>query len=172
MRLHRQNDAVNTLRSVPKLEPEFTGMDLDLLAAQLSSRRTEMSCHRTRMSADRTLMSIIRTALSLIGFGFTIFQFFRYLRQSAGATQLPVAAARNFGVALVVLGICMLVMGILNHIEFMRRLRELRQELVDAKIILAAAKFPVSATLIVAALLLTIGVGALVNMIVRMSGPR
>lgn len=163
---------MGTLRSTPKLEPEFTGMNLDLLSAQLSSRRTEMSCHRTRMSADRTLMSIIRTALSLIGFGFTIFQFFRYLRQTAGATQLPVTAARNFGVALVVLGICMLVMGILNHIEFMRKMRDLRQELIDAKIILAAAQFPVSTTLVVAALLLAIGVGALVNMIVRLSGPR
>lgn len=163
---------MNTLRSSPKLEPEFTDMNLDVLSAQLSSRRTEMSCHRTRMSADRTLMSIIRTALSLIGFGFTIFQFFRYLRQSAGTTQLSENAARNFGVALVVLGIFMLVLGILNHIEFMRRLRELRQELVDAKIILVAAKFPISTTLMIAALLLAIGVGALVDMILHLSVPR
>lgn len=147
-------------------------MNLDLLSVQLSSRRTEMSCHRTRMSADRTLMSIIRTALSLIGFGFTIFQFFRYLRQSAGATQLPVTAARNFGVALVVLGICMLVLGILNHVEFMLKLRELRQELVDAQIVLPAAKFPISTTLVVAAFLLAIGVGALVDMILHLNIPR
>jgi putative membrane protein len=48
------------------------------------------------MSADRTLMSVVRTSLSLIGFGFTIFQFFRYLRQSVEAAQkIPVGGARH-----------------------------------------------------------------------------
>jgi Cu/Ag efflux protein CusF len=63
----------------------------------LGSRRTRLSFQRTRMSADRTLMSIVRTAPSLIGFGFTIFHFFRRLRESAGAQVVPVGAARNFG---------------------------------------------------------------------------
>jgi putative membrane protein len=41
----------------------------DLVAVELSSRRTSMSFQRTRMSADRTLMSVIRTSLSLNSFG-------------------------------------------------------------------------------------------------------
>ena len=83
----------------------------------LSSRRTRLSFQRTRMSADRTLMSIIRTALSLIGFGFTIFQFFRYLRESVNS-EVKAHAARNFGTALVALGILLLLMGIITHIRF------------------------------------------------------
>ena len=47
--------------------------ELDLMSAELSSRRSGLSFQRTRMSADRTLMSIMRTSLSLIGFGFTLF---------------------------------------------------------------------------------------------------
>src|SRR6187431_239840 len=72
-------------------------------SVELWSRRTGMSFQRTRMSADRTLMSVIRTALSLIGFGFTIFQFFSKLRDAG--TLAHAAAPRNFGVALVALGI-------------------------------------------------------------------
>src|SRR5262245_51890744 len=81
--------------------------ELDVMSAELSSRRTGLSFQRTRMSADRTLMSIMRTSLSLIGFGFTLFQFFRYLRQSVG-THVPVQAARNFGMALVIFGVLLL----------------------------------------------------------------
>ena len=66
--------------------PGLEGKNLDLVSAQMSSRRTGLSFQRTRMSADRTLMSVIRTSLSLISFGFTIFQFFRYLRSSVEAT--------------------------------------------------------------------------------------
>jgi hypothetical protein len=57
---------------------ERSGQYLEAESFELSSRRTGLSFQRTRMSADRTLMSVIRTSLALIGFGFTIFQFFRY----------------------------------------------------------------------------------------------
>jgi putative membrane protein len=90
--------------------------DIEAGSFELSSRRTGLSFQRTRMSADRTLMSVIRTSLALIGFGFTIYQFFRYLRETAGATQMvPINAARNFGFALLLLGVGMLVMGIVYH---------------------------------------------------------
>ncbi len=69
-----------------------------------------MSFQRTRMSADRTLMSVIRTSLSLISFGFTIFQVFRKLQQANVLAHS--VAARNFGIALVLLGIAMQVVGI------------------------------------------------------------
>ncbi len=95
---------------------------------ELSSRRTGMSFQRTRMSADRTLMSVIRTALSLIGFGFTIAQVFQKLRDQDIVTKA--AAPRNFGLALVGLGIVMLVLGIAYHVQFMLGLRHLRK--VDA----------------------------------------
>src|SRR5271166_4798213 len=94
---------------------------------ELASRRTGMSFQRTRMSADRTLMSVIRTALSLIGFGFTIFQFFQRLREQDVISKAE--APRNFGLALVFLGVVMLVFGIVYHVQFMLGLRRLRQSM-------------------------------------------
>src|SRR3954447_20967880 len=84
---------------------------------ELSMRQTGLSFQRTRMSADRTLMSVIRTALSLISFGFTIFQFFRHLEQ-AKLLDSTRPSARNFGFALVLLGVGMLVSGITYHLLF------------------------------------------------------
>src|SRR5512147_1428420 len=100
----------------------------DRISVELSSRRTGMSFQRTRMSADRTLMSVIRTSLSLIGFGFTIFQFFTKLREVG--TLAHAAAPRNFGVALVALGILMLIGGIIYHLQFMLHLRHQRETMI------------------------------------------
>ena len=123
------------------------------------------------MSADRTLMAIIRTSLSLIGFGFTIYQFFRYLRETAGAPQLLQGEApRNFGMALVMLGVVMLSLGIWKHIAFMLELRAERKTFADRGLIPGDDKFPISITLITATLLLTIGLIAIVGMAMR-AGP-
>ena len=133
------------------------------ISTELSSRRTGMSFQRTRMSADRTLMSVIRTSLSLIGFGFTIYQIF----QKAHDAQIlkSSAAPRNFGEALVWLGIGMLVVGIGYHIAFMVGLRKERERLKADGLIHAESQFPVSLTLMVAILLLAIGVLAIVSMV-------
>ena len=150
------------LSSLKKLDP-------DLASILLSSRRTGLSFQRTRMSADRTLMSIVRTSLALISFGFTIFQFlFRYLQQEAArAGGEPSKGARNLGLALVVLGLGMLVLGIWDHARFMLQLRRDRSELVDHKIIASKERFPVSTTLVTALALLLIGAVALGSMLQR-----
>ena len=138
------------------------------ISTELSSRRTGMSFQRTRMSADRTLMSIMRTSLSLIGFGFTIFQFFQKLHE---AGTLPHAAAsRNFGIALVLLGILMLIGGIIYHGQFMFGLREMRKAMAEDGLIHAESRFPPSLTLITACLLLAVGVVAITSMVFRI-GP-
>ncbi|HKQ24909.1 MAG TPA: DUF202 domain-containing protein [Burkholderiales bacterium] len=137
--------------------------DLSTERTEMSMRRTGMSFQRTRMSADRTLMSVIRTALSLIGFGFTIFQFFAKMQEAnvlAGAH-----APRNFGIALVALGIGMLVLGIVYHLQFMRALRKTRVEMAAEGLIHGESPFPPSLTLITALILLAIGVVAIVNML-------
>lgn len=131
-------------------------------STELSSRRTGMSFQRTRMSADRTLMSVIRTSLSLIGFGFTIFQFFQKLHASEVLENS--AAARNFGRALVWLGIAMLISGIAYHTRFMLGLRKEREQMKAARLLHAESDFPVSMTLIVALLLLAIGIMAIFSM--------
>jgi putative membrane protein len=141
------------------------------MSARLASRRTALAFQRTRMSADRTLMAVIRTSLSLIGFGFTIYQFFRYLRETAGATQLLRSEApRNFGLALVILGVVMLSLGIWRHVAFMLELRAERKTLAGRELIRGDDRFPISITLITATLLWVIGLIAIVGMAMR-AGP-
>ncbi len=132
------------------------------ISVELSSRRTGMSFQRTRMSADRTLMSVIRTSLSLIGFGFTIFQVFQKLRESG--VLKSASSPRNFGEALVCIGIGMLVVGIGYHITFMVGLRRERDLLRRTGLIHADSQYPLSLTLMVAVLLLAVGICAIVAM--------
>ncbi|MGE3709655.1 MAG: YidH family protein [Hyphomicrobiaceae bacterium] len=148
--------------------PVIRSSAFDDPSTELSSRRTGMSFQRTRMSADRTLMSVIRTSLSLIGFGFTIFQFFEKLKQAG--TLAHAAAPRNFGVALVLLGILMLVGGIIYHVRFMLHLRHQRDAMVAESLVHGQSKFPISLTLITASMLLAIGIVAVVSMIFQV-GP-
>jgi inner membrane protein YidH len=140
-----------------------TESDSGRISVELSSRRTGMSFQRTRMSADRTLMSVIRTSLALIGFGFTIFQVFQKAHE-AGILKSS-HAARNFGVALVLLGIAMLVVGIGYHVVFMYGLRKERERLKADGLVHAESHFPVSLTLMVALLLLAIGFLAIASMV-------
>jgi putative membrane protein len=132
------------------------------VSTELAARRTGMSFQRTRMSADRTLMSVIRTSLSLIGFGFTIAQVFQKLREQDVITKA--AAPRNFGLALVGLGIVLLVLGIVYHVQFMVGLRHLRESMRAEGLIHGESSFPVSLTLITALILLAIGLAAIVSM--------
>jgi putative membrane protein len=140
----------------------------DLISVELSSRRTGMSFQRTRMSADRTLMSIIRTSLSLISFGFTIFQVFQKLRDQAVLSSA--APARNFGVALVALGILMLALGIAFHGQFMLGLRAQRKAMNADGLVHAESHFPPSLTLLTAIILLLIGIAAVISMLFKI-GP-
>jgi putative membrane protein len=153
-------------------DPSTTGIsrasDSDQISVELSSRRTGMSFQRTRMSADRTLMSVIRTSLSLISFGFTIFQVFEKLRDQQVITHA--GAARNFGMALVSLGILMLVVGIIYHVQFMVGLRNERKALREAGLVHAESLFPPSFTLITAIILLLIGIFAIMSMVFQV-GP-
>jgi putative membrane protein len=140
----------------------------DQISVELSSRRTGMSFQRTRMSADRTLMSVIRTSLSLISFGFTIYQVFEKLREHNVIAHA--GAPRSFGVTLVALGILMLLGGIGYHMQFMLHLREERKAMAADGLVHAQSSFPVSLTLITAAILLFIGIAAIVSMMFQV-GP-
>ena len=132
-------------------------------STELSSRRTGMSFQRTRLSADRTLMSVMRTSLSLISFGFTIYKAFQKA-QEANLLQGS-RAARNFGTSLVALGIGMLVLGIVYHVQFMLGLRKTRSDMRREGLIHGESVFPASLTLITAVLLLAIGVVAILSIL-------
>ncbi len=129
---------------------------------ELSARRTGMSFQRTRLAEDRTLMAVIRTSLSLIGFGFTIHQFFQRLHERDVITTA--AAPRHFAVTLVALGVAMLILGIIYHVQFMLGLRHLRESMREEGLIRGETVFPVSLTLITAFLLLVVGVAAFFSM--------
>jgi putative membrane protein len=162
---------MNVMARKGETNPEISDRPVASTPALLFSRRTALAFQRTRMSADRTLMAVIRTSLSLIGFGFTIYQFFRYLRETAGALQLVRSEApRNFGMALVILGVVMLSLGIWRHVAFMLELRAQRKTFADGGGIPGEDKFPVSITLITATLLLALGMIAIVGMAMR-AGP-
>lgn len=137
--------------------------DLSTNRTEMSMRRTGMSFQRTRLSADRTLMSVIRTALSLIGFGFTIFQVFTKARES-GVLKISTAAPSNFGVALVALGVLLLIVGIVYHVNLMRGLRAERNRMVHEGLVHGESAYPISYTLLTAVVLLMIGLFAIVSM--------
>jgi len=137
--------------------------DLSQERTGMSSQRTGMSFERTRLSVERTTMSVIRTALSLIGFGFTIFQFFGHLKES----QLISAsshAPRNFGTALVALGLVLLSLGIAYHVRTMRDLRHDRQDMQRAGL-LGDSPRQVSMALVAAISLWMLGLLAIVHMV-------
>lgn len=125
----------------------------------LSSHRTALSFERTRMSADRTLMSIVRTALSLIGFGFTIHTAFRKLAE-AGAVPLNAQSPRNFGLALIFIGIVLLIMGIAAHLKFQRQLSGRHDELFAQRLVRHATQYRATPTFAAAAALLMVGLAA------------
>jgi putative membrane protein len=146
----------STAPATAKSEPGRNSMEL-------SSRQTGMAFQRTRLSADRTLMAVIRTALSLIGFGFTIFQFFERLRDAG--TLAHAKAPRNFGMALVFLGVVMLILGIIHHVQFMVGLRHTRHEMTESGLIHGQSRYPISYTLVTAVILLVIGLLAIASMV-------
>jgi putative membrane protein len=70
----------------------------------------------------------------------------------------------NFGFTLVALGVAMLVLGIVYHVQFMMELRRTRTEMAADGLIHGQSRFPTSLTLITALILLAVGVGTIVSM--------
>ena len=78
---------------------------------------------RTAMSSEQSLMSWIRTSVSMYTFGFSITQFFFYIADKQGATQLA-AGPRILGLALVTTGILALLLGTIEHVLRIRTMRK------------------------------------------------
>lgn len=127
-----------------------------------------MSIQRTQLSAERTMMSVVRTSLSLIGFGFTIYQFFRQLQQEhfRGRENAP----RNFGLALILLGLAILLVGMVSHRHFILGLRRAREEMISEGLIREGPPLPISYTMVIAVLLFSIGVLAIASVVLHV-GP-
>jgi len=141
-------------------------------ADKMASMRTSLAFQRTRMAADRTLMAVIRTALSMIGFGFTIYNFFQAYtgRALPNGFSIPEQAPARFGLSLVVLGVLLLILGIVNHYQYMRQLRSQRADFIVLGFMPGTSIFPPSLALITAFLLVLVGMLAVLSMIFR-NGP-
>ena len=78
---------------------------------------------RTALSSEQTLMSWVRTSLSLFTFGFSITQFFYYLEQQQEDSHFS-AGPRRLGISLIVVGILVLVLAMVEHVQRLRKMRE------------------------------------------------
>jgi putative membrane protein len=111
--------------------------------------RTDLARVRTRLAAERTLDAWVRTALSMISFGFTIAKFLEDFEK--GRNVLTPHAPRNFGLALVILGILSLAAAVYQHVALLKALGE------------HPFRRPVSLATIVAMLVVLLGVLALLS---------
>lgn len=91
---------------------------------------TRLSIENTRLAIERTLMAWVRTGTSMITFGFTIYKFFQMELAVTGITpqaaliKTTLIGPREFGFALIGLGLLTLLIG---TYEQRRDLRALRQ---------------------------------------------
>jgi putative membrane protein len=137
-------------------------------ADQLASMRTELSYHRNRLAADRTMMAIMRTSLSLIGFGFTIYTFFtNFITGASSRGILPPQAPTRFGLALILIGVALLVLGIIGDYRYMQRIKAQRALLVARGMLPVEPEFPRSLSLLMAIAVLLFGVVVFFSIILR-----
>ena len=118
---------------------------------------TKLAVERTRLAHERTLMAWVRTATSLISFGFTIYKFFQYLRESQGAPTSGAIGPRGFGGLMIGIGIASLILATVSHQRSMRALRADYGGLI-----------PYSLSTILAGLIGILGVFLLVAVLLRM----
>jgi putative membrane protein len=130
--------------------PASPGQDL--------STSTKLAIERTRLAHERTLMAWVRTATSLISFGFTIYKFFEYLRESPqGGPTSSAIGPREFAMVMIGIGITAMILATIAH---HRSMRALRAEY--------GAVIPYSLATVVAGLIGILGVMLLVAVLLRM----
>ena len=93
------------------------------LSAAEPDLSTKLAIERTRLAHERTLMAWVRTATSLISFGFTIYKFFEYLRESQSAPTSGALGPREFAVLMIGIGITAMILATIGHRRSMRALR-------------------------------------------------
>ena len=122
--------------------------------ASTLSLGNRLALERTRIAYERTLMAWVRTAASMITFGFSVYKFFGFELEKSDIGA-PAIGPREFGLALILIGLITLVMGRLEHRRDLRQLRNYYPEM------------PMSGTRIVQALVAALGAMALIAVILR-----
>jgi putative membrane protein len=89
---------------------------------------TRLALERTRGAYERTLMAWVRTGTSLITFGFAVYKFFQFeMEGKVGSTaliQTALIGTREFGLALISIGLMALLLGAFEHRRDLRALRK------------------------------------------------
>jgi putative membrane protein len=118
-----------------------------------------LSIERTVVALDRTLLAWIRTSISPITFGFSIQQFFLLAKNEAPDTRL--VGPKEFGLAMVILGVLAVSIAALQHRVAIRALKT-RYSVSDSDLLL-----PRSQASLFAALIAALGALGLFSMLFR-----
>ena len=116
---------------------------------------TMLAFERTRLAHERTLIAWLRTAISMISFGFTIYKFFQYLRQTQKVEPIGLVGPRGFALLMISIGVVVLIVATIQH---RRDMKELRKEYGHVRYSLAT---------MLAALIGTLGVLGLLAVLFR-----
>ena len=119
-----------------------------------------LAYERTRGAYERTMMAWIRTGTSLITFGFVVYKFFHLeiagtVSKKGPLIETSLIGPREFGLILIGIGLLSILLGTYEH---RRDLNALRKDFPG---------MPASGTRLIAVLMATFGVLALVAVIYR-----
>jgi len=116
-----------------------------------------LAVDRTRLAHERTLMAWIRTAVSLISFGFAIFKFFQYLRESRPEDPPHSAIGPHlFAILMILIGLTALTLAWIQNRQELAALRE------------QAGPTPYSLASVIAAMVTGLGIVALIAVLFRL----
>jgi putative membrane protein len=91
------------------------------------STSTGLTVERTVLTAERPFMAWIRTGLAMLSFGFTIYKFLLYVRESLSATTLRAQGPRRFGLSLIFLGTLCTTFGLIEYHGLVRNIDAIRR---------------------------------------------
>jgi putative membrane protein len=85
---------------------------------------TQLALERTYLAHERTMMAWVRTATSMISFGFTIYKFFQYMRESEGLRPIHrLFGSREYAIVMIGSGLISLLLATLQHRRNLKRLK-------------------------------------------------
>ena len=123
-------------------------------SASTLSLGNRLALERTRIAYERTLMAWVRTGSSMITFGFSVYKFFGFELEKY-AIERSAIGPREFGIALISIGMFTLLVGRLEHRRDLRQLESFYPEM------------PASGTRMVEAVVAVLGALALIAVILR-----
>ena len=139
--------------------PAPTSNELAQQRTTFADDRTSLALDRTRLAHERTLMAWVRTAVSLISFGFTIYKFFQGLQAAERVeTARHLMGPRGFALIMIGLGVGSLLLARIQHAGEMRALAAAYPQY---------GPMPRSTSMVVATVVVTLGILALILVILR-----